>query len=200
MVMKRYVVLALLSAGTLSCQNSFESDLRELRAEIQRMEREMPADEPLWITEGPNAFAPHIEDFTLGIPGFIHQHIARKLQKMKSTEVTSLVQGPLPVVRALREPDALRGRFWKATGTIGNLEPVQVDEGTFGTRTLYAGALYMDGSPVLFHVIEKGDVVTIGRDIVEIDGVFVKVLAYEARDGRRIEAPFLMARRVGRYF
>jgi hypothetical protein len=200
MTMGRLLLLASAAALLMSCSGTFESDYADLRAEIQRLERELPPDEPLWITEGPNRFEPHIEDYTLGVPGFIHVHVARSLLKMKPAEISEQVKGALSVADALRDPASLRGRFWKATGTIGNLEPVPVDDRSLGIKTIYAGALFMDGRPVLFHVLEKSDVVTIGQDVVEVDGVFVKVLSYTTDDGRRVEAPFLMGRKVGRYF
>jgi hypothetical protein len=200
MTMGRLLLAGFSAALLTACGSTFESDYAALRAEIQGLEREMPADEPLWITEGPNRFEPHIEDYTLGVPGFIHLHVARSLLKMKSSEIAELVKGVLPVQDALRDPASVRGRFWKATGTIGNLEPLPVNDAALGVKTIYAGALFMDGRPVLFHVMEKSDVVTLGQDVVEVDGIFVKVLSYTTDDGRLVEAPFLMGRRVGRYF
>jgi hypothetical protein len=192
--------LFLLLPLALGCRGGLEADLAELRAEIQKMEREVPPDEPLWITEGPNAFEPHIEDYSARVPDFIYNHVARKLIAMKTDEILAQLAGPFDTDAAFKDPKALRGKFWKATGTIANLEPLAVAERDLGVKTMYAGVLFADHRPILFHVADKGEIVYLGQDTVEVNGVFVKLLSYTARNGKRVDAPFLMGRRLGKYY
>ncbi|MBI2930109.1 MAG: hypothetical protein HYY16_00535 [Planctomycetes bacterium] len=195
--MGRALVGMLLLAG---CRSGFESDLAELRAEIERLERDVPPDAPLWIDEGPMAFEPHVQDYTARVPDFVYNHVVRKLAQMSSGEILPQVKGALDVAAAMEDPAACRGRFWRVYGTINHLEPLRVTDRDLGVHTVYSGVLFMDGRPILFHVVDKPEVMVIGQDVVEVNGLFIKVLRYEARNGRVVDAPFVVGRRMGKFY
>ncbi len=192
--------LLLLAAGLCGCKSSFESELAGLRAEIVRLQGTVPPESPLWITDGPNAFDRHIEDFSPGVPDFIYNHVVRKLAQMKYEDIGKALQGSFPPDEAFKDPANLRGRFWKVHGTVANLEPLQVADRSLGVATVYSGVLFMEGRPILFHVVDKPEVAYIGQDVFEVNGIFVKILSYTARNGRKVDAPFFLGRRMGKYY
>jgi hypothetical protein len=196
-LMRPRVLLLVLVAG---CSHSVEDDLAALRAEITQLENEVPPEAPLWISEGPNAFDRHLEDFSPGVPDFIYNHVAKKLAAMKNEEIASQSQGLLSPDAVFKNAPAHRGKFWTIRGTIANLEPQPVADRGLGRTTMYSGVLFMEGRPVLFHVVDKPDVAFIGQDVMEAHAIFLKVVSYTARNGRKVDAPFLLARRLGKYY
>lgn len=198
-VQKNMRILGLALAFLAGCR-TIHDDLAELRAEITRLERDVPPDAPLWIDDGPNAFALFLEDFSPRIPDFVYNHVAATLAKMPDADIRAQVKGAFSVPECLEDPSRFRGRFWKIHGPIGNLEPQPVGERGLGFAETFSGVLFMDGRPVLFHLIEKPEVAFIGEDVVQADAIFLKIVRYRARNGRDIDAPFLMGRRMGQYY
>ncbi len=195
--MRHLVVVGLLLAG---CGRNLNDDLADLRAEITQLEKELPPESPLWIADGPYAFDKYLDDFTPGVPDYIYNHLAKKLGQMKNEEIASQSQGLLSPDALFKDPAPLRGKFWTIRGTIANLEPQPVADRALGRREVYSGVLFMEGRPVLFHVLDKPDVAFIGQDVMEAHAIFLKIVSYTARNGRKVDAPFLLARRLGKYY
>lgn len=195
--MRATVLLALLLA---SCgRPSLDADLARMRAEIEALERELPADSPLWITEGENAFARHLDDRTARVPDFIYNHVLSKIAKSRAADLEAQVQGDFDAVAALKDPDAARGRFWKLRGVIGSLRSQGADADA-GVREVQAGLVWINEVPVLFHLAEKPEIVRLGEDVVELSGVFVKILQQRTRSGGTVEAPFFLAKSLRKYY
>jgi hypothetical protein len=195
----RIALMAALLAMT-ACGRNLNDDLAELRTEITQLEKELPPESPLWIADGPYAFDKYLDDFTPGVPDYIYNHLVKKLGAMKNEEIAGQAQGLLSTDAVFKDPAPMRGKFWTIRGTIASLEPQPVADRGVGRRETYSGVLFMEGRPVLFHVLDKPDVAFIGQDVMEAHAIFLKIVSYQARNGRKVDAPFLLARRLGKYY
>jgi hypothetical protein len=60
---------------------------------------------------------------------------------------------------------------------------------------VHAGLFFDRGQrPVIFHVVDKPDVLVLREDTVETTAVFVKMIEYTSASGRRLRAPFLVGK------
>ena len=169
------------------CSASLESEISGTRAEIVELEKRIPPGSPLWIFDGPDRFDQFLEDPDAGVPEHIHRHLLRKLHDM---EVEGLSKGDFDFDACLTDPGAFRGTFWRVQGVIGEFhaEPLS-----------HAGVLFDSKMrPVLFHVVRKPDVLTLRKDSVETQAIFVKWIAYTSKSGRRVTAPFFVGKALSR--
>jgi hypothetical protein len=188
---------ALLALALASCSYSLEDDAAGLRTQIVDLERTVPPESPLWISEGPNRFDPFVEDRTPYVPDFIYHHLLRRLHGMGNREPD--LEGDFDRAACEKDPAKFRGRFWRIGGVIADLHPEPVAETQHPVRIAHAGVLF-DGSmqPVLFHVVDKPDVLTLREDTVETKAVFVKIVEYTARNGRKVAAPLFIGKTLRR--
>lgn len=187
--------LALLLDG--SCSYSLEVATETVRAERVALEKSLPADAPLWVSEGPDRFDPYLDDHSFRIPDFIYLHLVRKLHALTPAETDALSQGDLDVAAALKEPARFRGRVWRSSGLIAELhtEPV----GDRAVPRAHAGIFFTGKmQPVIFHVIEKPDVLTLREDHVETRGIFVKLIEYPTKAGGTAVAPLIVGKTLRR--
>jgi len=196
--MRWFLLPAVLLLG--GCAYSLDDEVLDLRAEIAQLEKTVPPEAPIWISEGPDAFDRVIDDFSGRVPDYIYDHILRKLNAMKAEEVDALSRGDFDRSRCLTDPDAFRGRFWCVRGVVGDLRAEDSRDPRAAVRRVYSGILF-DGRtrPVLFHVIQKPEVLTLREDTVETRAIFVKMIEYTTRSGRRVTAPFLIGKILRRY-
>lgn len=190
--MKRLPALLLLAA----CR-TMDDDLARIRAERQRLEREIriAEDVPLWTA----GFDPQIRDDDSNIPEHIYDHLIRKLHARGEASIRMETKEGFRFDRSLAAPGGFRGKFWRVTGTITRIWPEALEDPKAPVPRIFAGLFYVDeDQPVYFHLIEKPDALELGRDVVEIDGLFVKVLRFPLSGGRRIEAPFFIAKTMRR--
>jgi hypothetical protein len=182
------------------CSYSLDDDLLEVRAEISRLEKTVPPESPIWISEGPDRFDLVIEDFTGRVPDYIYDHVLKKLNAMKPEEVDALSRGDFDRARGAADPARYRGKFWCIRGVIGDLRAEDSADPRSPVRRVYSGILF-DGRtrPVLFHVIQKPDVLTLREDTVETRAIFVKMIEYTTRSGRRVTAPFFIGKTLRRF-
>lgn len=194
-VRRSIALLALLS----SCSYSLDADRQALRAEIVALERKIPADAPLWVHDGPDNFNQWIEDDSPRVPDFIYLHLLRKLHGMSSAELERLARGPLDWDALDNDPDQARGRVFRAHGVIGDLHGETVDDARHPVRTVHAGIFFDRGRrPVIFHVVDKPDVLVLREDTVETTAVFVKMIEYTSASGRQVRAPLLVGKSLRR--
>lgn len=180
---------------------TLESELGNLRAEIEDLERSVPPEAPLWIYDGESAFDPFIEDRSSRVPDFIYNHLVRKLAGWKAAEFEREAEGRFDIDDALRRPEAFRGRIWTVSGTVAAMKPLPHRDSRLPDRdAVYQGAVFSGRQPILFHLVEKPDVVYLGSDDVEFTGVFVMLLGYRARDGEDRSAPFFVAKSLRKYY
>ncbi|HEY3226822.1 MAG TPA: hypothetical protein VGK61_07515 [Planctomycetota bacterium] len=179
----------------------FRGGLDEIRAEIQALERSIPPEAPLWPDKGENAFNRYIEDYTPRIPDFVYDHVSLKLAGMSEGEIENLVQPKFDLEELTSNPTAARGKVWRVSGHIANLTAQKYAvEGKVATREVFQGAIFIEGKPVLFHLVRKPDVVYLGTDEVDFSGVFVKILTYQSQGGITVSAPFFMAKSLRKYY
>lgn len=179
-----------------SCGYSLRDDMEDLHAEIEADERSIPPEAPLWISEGPNAFDRFVRDASDRVPEFIYRHLVRKLHALPSEEIDARVEGTLDPGKADGDPDLYRGKFWRVSGVIGHLRARPVRGKDFPVPLTHEGVLFFDGrmSPVLFHVVEKPEVLTLREDWVETHALFVKIIEYTTESGRVVRAPFFIGK------
>jgi hypothetical protein len=190
-------VLSLASCG----RPGLHGQIAQLRAEIQTLERDVSPDSPLWPDQGENAFNRYIEDYTPRIPDFIYNHVAAKLSTMSEADFDALAQPTTDLDALVADPTPARGKLWRVTGRIGNLQAQrQTVEASTKTREVFAGTLFIGDRPVHFHVLKKPDVVYLGSDQVEFIGVFVKVLGYPKSGEPTVSAPFFIAKSLRKYY
>ena len=190
-------VVALASCG----RPGLHGQIAQLRAEIQTLEHDVSPQAPLWPDQGENAFNRYIEDYTPRIPDFIYNHVANKLTAMSEADIDALVQPKTDIDALIAEPGPLRGKVWRLTGRIGNLQAQrQSVEASKKKREVFAGTLFITDQAVHFHVLEKPDVVYLGSDEVEFVGVFVKVLGYPKAGEPTVAAPFFIAKSLRKYY
>lgn len=190
----------LLGASLLpaACSYSLEADRLEIRAEITRLEESLPPEAPIWISEGPNRFDLVIEDHSERVPDYIYRHILAKLRDLKPEEPE--VAGDFDRDACEADPSRLRGRFWRVRGLVGDLRAEALAGPDSPVPRVYAAALFDARSrPVLVHVLQKPPVLTLGEDHVETRALFVKILEYTTRSGRRVSAPFFIGRTLRRF-
>ncbi len=194
------VLVALASIGLLSsCAADLHSELAGLRAEIDQLERTVPPEAPLWISEGENAFPPFLDDHTARVPDFIYNHVLGKVAKMSTEEIDALTKGDFNLDECLKDPGAFRGRFYRVRGTIGILRAQPCDSDS-GLREVHAGLVWNDQRPSAFHAAVKPEVLYLHSDLVEFTGIFLKILRFTTKEGTVVDAPFFLAKSVRKYY
>ncbi len=183
-----------------ACSYSLDDEALEIRAEISRLQKSVPPESPLWISEGPDRFDLVIEDFSDRVPDHIYQHVLRKLLPMKAEEVDALSRGDFDWAACEANPSRFRGKFWCVRGVIGDIHAETPADRDFPLQRVYSGILFDSRMrPSLFHVTQKPDVLTLREDHVETRAVFVKMIEYTTRSGRRVTAPFFIGKTLRRF-
>lgn len=196
----RLLALVLGPAAALAACRSVRSDLAAVRMEIVELERRLPPEAPLWISEGPDRFDAFLEDRTDHVPSHIYVHLLRKLHAMTPAEADALSAGDFDFATGLENPGALRGKVWRIRGVAADLRPEPVEDPLSPVPRVFSGLLIdPEGRPAVFHVLRKPDVVTLRQDVVETRAVFVKLLEIVTRSGTRVPAPFFIGQTLRRY-
>jgi hypothetical protein len=183
------------AAGALlllsGCSYSLEGDIREARARIRHLERQIPPESPLWIFEGPDRFEAFLQDDGDSIPEFLQRHVLRKL----AGQGLPAVQGEFDWEACRQDPAAFRGKAWRIGGLVGDLRP----EPVAGLPAATSGALFDEGRRVvLFQVAEKPEVLVLREDSVTLAGIFVQWIEYGSRSGARVTAPLFLGKSLRR--
>jgi hypothetical protein len=198
----RFAAIALLPAALgISCAAaSIDSELLELRAEIRHLEESIPPEAPLWIHEGPDRFERFIEDYSADFPDFIYHHVVRNLIAMPDGGPARRSLGKFDLEACRKHPERFRGRFWRVSGIVGEIHPERTDTKAAGTDRMYAGVFFDSRMrPVLFHVTDKPEPLSLREDFVETEAIFVKLIEYVTKSGRRVVAPFFIGKSLRRY-
>lgn len=175
----------------------FDQEIRLRRQEIRSLQKriELRKDTPIFIPE----FNALLDNESASIPDVVYLHVVRHLDKMSDPEVTRRVDLKVRYPDLTDKPGKVRGRFVRVTGRVANVWPETIKmDGR--ARRVFAGVLFFKGLyPVLFHVLEKPEVLYLKEDLVGLDGIFLKVIRYELLDGGRMRAPFVVGRRLLKY-
>jgi hypothetical protein len=193
----RSLILSALALG--SCSYSLEDDIEGLRAEIVDIERQIPPEAPLWISEGPDRFDAYLEDLTPRVPDFLYLHLVRKLAAMKPSDPDAQAAGDFDLDDARSRPEKYRGKFWRTEGLIGELHTESIEDPKLPFKQVHAGVFFDRAlRPVLFHVVLKPDVLILREDTVELTGLFLKNVEYLSKSGRKVVAPLFLGRALRR--
>jgi len=183
-----------------ACSYSLDSEILEIRAEIERLEKSIPPEAPIWISEGPDRFDLVIEDHSERVPEHIYRHVLAKLRALKPEEADALAAGDFDREACETAPSRFRGRFWRLRGLLGDLRAEEPAGLPPGVPRVYAAVLFDARSrPMVVHLLQKPEILTLGEDHVEAKALFVKILEYTGRSGRRIAAPFFIGRTLRRF-
>lgn len=183
-----------------ACSYSLVGEVEHVRTEIHHLERRIPPESPLWISEGPDRFDPFIEDYTDRMPDFIYHHLLRKLHAMRPEEVEAQAGRDFDREACEKDPAAFRGKFWRVNGVVGDLHPEPVGDPKLPLRAVHAGIFFDPRMrPVYFHVVQKPDVLRLREDSVELKALFIKMVEYTTKSGRRVTAPFFIGKVLRRY-
>lgn len=186
----------ILFCAAVGCTSqSFNEDLLVLRNERIAMERDLRADQPLWIED----FNKVISDYDDHIPVDIYLHVVRKLHPMDPKEIDAGAATDVRIPDLIENPKEFRGRFIRLTGRILRVWPEEVGPGLPVPRVWGLLILSREREPFLAHVLEPPNMLEVQEDIVGVDGLFFKVLEYPLKSGGRMTAPFLLARRADKY-
>ncbi len=191
--------LPALAALLGSCSYGLDGELAALRAEIVETEKKIPAEAPLWIFEGPDRFDQFLDDSSVRVPEFLYLHLARKLHALGPKEPEALSKGAWDREACEADPSKFRGRFWRVGGLVAELHAEPVKDPKLDVDAIHAGVFFDPGRrPVLFHVVQKPDVLTLREDSVEVSAVFVKWVEYVSRSGRTVRAPLFIGKALRR--
>jgi hypothetical protein len=192
--MRKAFVLALTLA---SCQDTslLGPEIRIVRSEADHLQQEFPPESPIWLPEFDNL----MEDNTPTVPQTIYRHVVRRLCKMPESEIAAQVKTGVRVRDLKDDPARHRGRFVRIVGRVSSVWPEEVNFAGFPRRQIYAGILYVnDREPVLFHFLNP-QLLYAKEDMIGLDGLFLKVVAYELSNGGELRAPLLVASSVRKY-
>lgn len=196
--MRAFSLLAVLLPG--ACSYSLDTEILEIRAEIDQLEKSLPPEAPIWISEGPDRFDLVIEDHSDRVPDYIYHHVLRKLQAMKAAEADPPAAGDFDRAACEADPSRFRGRFWRIRGLVGDLRAETSPGRDCPVSRVYVAVLFDARSrPALVHVLQKPEILTLGEDHAESKALFIKILQYTTRSGRRIEAPLFIGRSLRRF-
>jgi hypothetical protein len=195
--MRSAILLLLAAAATAGCRPvGLQGEIEEVRSDIRALEKRIHPETPIYIDE----FESALDDETPSIPGEIYEHVARHLSRMTDEEVRSRVDKNAGYRLLVDEPSAMRGRFVRMEGVIGKIWTEQVRIAGVPNPWIYAGIVFVKNrDPLLFHVIEKPDLMNLKADLVYLDAIFLKVIEYEIKDGGRVRAPLVVGRRLHKY-
>jgi len=190
-----------LALGLLgACTHSLEGDIAGTRADIVELQKNVPPEAPLWIFEGPDRFDQVLTDGEPGIPDYLYHHLLKKLDAWSDAEIDGQSKGDFDFEEAAKDPGLFRGRIWRVHGVIGELHTEPVHHPKVPVPMAHAGVLFTGSlQPVLFHVTQKPEILTLRQDAVETRAVFVKWIDYRSKSGRTITAPFFVGKTLRRY-
>ena len=147
---------------------------------------------------------PDHQDFA-ETPGY--RRLLYHVRSMPAADFSSRVTGWLDWSDAMAHPERWRGEFVKVRGVVASLEAVRLHGTDAGIEDVWRGFLFEpDGSePVVFDMVDEPPevrVYTAVKDTLDVEGVFYRVVKYEAvgTDGATVqrEVPYLVARKVAK--
>jgi len=194
------IAIALLLFLPGGCTRSVQQDTEDLRADIVELQNRIPPEAPLWISEGPDRFDALVTDDDAALPDFLYHHLIRKFRALSDEDIEGLSQGRFNHEECARDPALFRGKIWRIHGVIGELHAEEVHDPKAPGRLAHAGVFFDDAlRPYLFHVAEKPEILTLRKDSVETQALFVKWIEYKSRSGRTVTAPFFVGKTLRRY-
>ncbi len=133
--------------------------------------------------------------------GASYLRLLHHVHAMPPADFSSRVTGRLDPVGALADPDLWRGEFVRMRGLLGGMSAIKLRDADPDLQDVYRGYVGQpDGTEVvLFDSVEPPPDVTVKRDVLDIEGIFYRVVRYENTKGEMREAPYLIVRNLSVY-
>lgn len=173
-------------------------DIKDIRLEQLEKELELYNREELPIYH--QKFDEFIDDHTPIEIDFIYNYIAKKLSVADQNEIGKITNKDFKYDDLMNLSSKHRGKFFKVMGTIADMEVIKLPDGS-QVPEIHAGVFFTsDRKPILFHLIEKPDLLYLREDTILINGLFIKLITHETKRGDKITIPFFMAKNLQKYY
>jgi hypothetical protein len=128
-----------------------------------------------------------------------YRRLLETIQAVPIEEIRARIVGDLDVLAALADPDAWRGKFVRVRGIYVGVELQRLTRPAGGKRDVWRGAVSeADASEgVLFDMLAEPppkEALERHRTLVDVEGLFYRVLRFQNDDGEWKEAPYVLAR------
>ncbi len=144
-----------------------------------------------------------VQDYTPLEPDFAYAYLVDYVQRLTDEELARLVEPKLGFQMVLDDPVAARGRIVRVIGMpITEWTPIRFDPDVrpaTATGEDAWRAYIVDPSGTECYAVdllEKPPAVELRRDVVEVEGAFLKVLSYNTKQGKERFIPFIVARQA----
>jgi hypothetical protein len=106
----------------------------------------------------------------------------------------------LDYAKAMADPDGQRGEYVRWRGLLGHIKAVKLDTPVFDMTDVYRGVVTdaRGDNGVIFDLIEPPPRITLREDVVDLEGVLYRGVAYLNPKDKEIRAPYLIARTLRR--
>jgi len=119
--------------------------------------------------------------------------ILEQLARFDPADLTARAKESFDITAALADPRAYQGRFFRRRGLLVGLEAVRLRTPIFEHEDIYRATLTDLRDGVVVDMLEAPPKLELGRDVVDVEGVFYRTVRYENRDGKPYEAPYFIA-------
>ena len=173
-----------------------KEDIHVLRKDIGALEKKVKPETPIYVDD----FGSALDDETASVPFEIYEHVVRHLARMSDDDVRAKVAKSVDFDQLVDDSNKTRGNFVRMEGVIGRIWKERVDIPGLPEPWVYAGIVFVKNrDPLLFHVIERPDLLYLKQDMVYLDAIFLKVIEYELQGGGTVRAPLVVGRRLHKY-
>jgi hypothetical protein len=102
----------------------------------------------------------------------------------------------LDYAKAMADPDAQRGEYVRWRGLLGHIKAVKLDTPVFDMTDVYRGVITdaAGDNGVVFDLVEPPPHIALRDDVVDVEGVLYRGVAYLNPKDKEIRAPYLIAR------
>ncbi len=126
--------------------------------------------------------------------------LLRKVQAMSADELRSLADPAVGYTALGVAPEKHRGRVVRFVGTLARVAKSNIDASAAGVSQLYEGQVIGRHYRVYsFYVIDEPAGFKVGKDVVELVGVFFRHIIYETQEGGCRRTPVLIAKEIRHY-